>query len=166
MGFIYKLECNNTGEVYFGKSKSTEYRRLWGHKSSSNRCSSKAIIERGNYTWTVLENNVDVLELTNREHFYITNNECINKYIPFIEGNGLKERNKIACNRLYAENEEFRTRLKQYSKDYYATNREAIDKKRKEKLVCQCGGRHTRINTAKHQKTEKHQQYLISQASV
>lgn len=166
MGFIYKIECNVTGEVYYGQSADTVYNRFNHHKSKSNKCSSRTIIERGNYTWTVLENDVDVLQLRNREHFYITNNECINKYIPFIEGNGLKERNKIACNRLYAENEEFRTRLKQYSKDYYATNKKDINKRRKEKIVCPCGGRHTRINTSKHEKTEKHQKYLISQQSI
>jgi hypothetical protein len=132
----------------------------------SNKCISKRIIDRGNYTHTVLEDNIDVLQLTNREHFYITNNECINKYVPFIEGDGLRERNKIACNRLYAENEEFRNRLKQYSKDYYATNKEAIDIKRKAKHKCACGGRYTHINKLRHEESSIHKKYLISQENI
>lgn len=166
MGFIYKIECNVTGEVYYGQSADTEYNRFTHHKSKGNKCSSKTIIDRGNYTWTVLENDVDVLQLRTREHFYITNNECINKYIPFIEGSGKKERTKIACNRLYAENEEFRTRLKQYSKDYYVANKEEIEKKRKAKIKCECGGRYTHINRLRHESSLIHKKYLISQDST
>ena len=50
--FIYKLECNQTGEVYYGSSKNIT-NRIKEHKSDVNNCASKSIIERNDYTFNI-----------------------------------------------------------------------------------------------------------------
>lgn len=81
---MYKIVCNITGEVYYGHTVKTLAQRLSTHKAQSNRCTSKEIIDRGD--WEMIE--VEKYPCANkkqahaREGFWIRNNECVNKCIP------------------------------------------------------------------------------------
>lgn len=81
---IYKLVCNITNKCYIGSTCQTLPQRLKGHVYDSNRtklCSSKEIIDGGNYSIILLEefpcnsNN----ELLKKEYHYMDIIECINK---------------------------------------------------------------------------------------
>ena len=51
--FIYKLECNQTGEVYYGSTKYIN-RRINEHKNDYNNCASKRIIDRNDYIFNII----------------------------------------------------------------------------------------------------------------
>ena len=46
---FYEIRCNITDEVYFGKTTKILKERLSEHKKPTNSCTSKQIIERGDY---------------------------------------------------------------------------------------------------------------------
>lgn len=54
VGIVYSITCNLTGESYIGSTES-EYKRIAGHKTKTQKCSSKPIIDRGYYTYKRLE---------------------------------------------------------------------------------------------------------------
>jgi hypothetical protein len=45
-------------------------------------------------------------------------------------------------------------------KQYYEDNREKITQRMKEKLTCECGGVHSRMHKARHERSKKHQEYI------
>jgi len=120
-GKIYKIVCNETGEVYVG---STTYkylsRRLSAHKSpSSNTCSCKHIINRGNYDMVLIEhypcNSKD--ELHSRERYWIENTKCVNLNLPIATEEEHKQKRKD-----YRETH--KEEQKQWGHDWYENNKE------------------------------------------
>ena len=139
-GKIYKIECNITGEVYYG-STAIQYlcERIGRHKYSAknntdtSKTTSKQIINRGNYNYKIIEyypcNSKE--ELLARERWWIENNVCINKHIPL---------------RTQAE--------------YKEEHKEEIKSRKIEKLTCECGVIYARTNKARHIKSKKHQDFI------
>ena len=82
MGIVYKILCNETGECYIGSANTKKYYndRKYCHTNTKN-CSSKQIIDRGNYTFSIVEENIFInRELTIREQYWIdTSDHVINK---------------------------------------------------------------------------------------
>lgn len=80
-GKIYKIV--GSGLTYYGSTKDTLEVRLGNHKCYNNKCSSKQIIDLGDYEMILIELYPcnSRLELETREGYYIKNNECINKVI-------------------------------------------------------------------------------------
>lgn len=72
-------------------------------------------------------------ELHARERFYIDNNDCVNKNIPGRTAEEYKNDNKVK-----------------------------ISEQKKEKYDCNCGGKYTNQNKARHEKTTKHTNYVAS----
>jgi len=164
MGYVYKILCNVTSEVYIGSSKTEEcktggrkYYRLSGHKWG-NRCSSKTIIERGNYQFIILENNVENHLLREREHFYITNIQCVNRNVPYVEGDGRKDRNNKRSSESYQENKEEK---KEKSKENYYKNRTQIREKLNTKVLCDCGVEYSLGNKLRHHNSNRHKLYCV-----
>jgi len=87
VGTIYKLHCNITGEDYYGSTKWYP-NRISAHKCSTEKqlfkrqCKSRQILDRGNYTFSVLEE-CPIEELKPRERYYFENFPCINQIIPY-----------------------------------------------------------------------------------
>jgi len=81
---IYKI-IDLTGDLppYFGSTCQSLSVRMGGHRSKSNKCSSKQIIEKGknNYKCVLVENYSckNKEEQIKRESWFIENNHCINK---------------------------------------------------------------------------------------
>jgi hypothetical protein len=173
---IYEIVCNITNEKYYGSTTTTETRRLDSHKCKSNTCTSKQIIDRGSYTFNVIErlDNPTKLELLIKEKEYITRNECINKLIPAQTEEELKNNIKNGKVIYYKKNED---RLKEYGKEwyfknkektlgnvhkYYKKNRDLILLKNKEVIMCECGVNYTYGNKLRHQQSKKHINFIES----
>lgn len=90
-GFIYEIRCNYTNQCYYGSTKNFR-QRIYQHKNSKNT-SAKDIIERNNYTAKIIETIFykDKKELLIKEKNYIQNNDCVNKQLPIIHKEELKE---------------------------------------------------------------------------
>lgn len=156
MGKIYKITCNITGECYFGSTIKKPYNRLGIHKSGHNTTSSKQIIERDDYNYEVLErfyvDGAKDVKLLEREQYYITNNECVNKTIPLSTQHDWYIRNK--------------ERVKDKANQYYYDNREKkleYQKKHQRemgKYTCECGSVISKSNLPAHLKRQKHIKHL------
>lgn len=87
-GKIYRIVCNETGEQYIGSTTQTLAHRLAKHRNNAKipnqQCSSKQIIERGNYAIVLIEEcqceNKEQLE--RRERHFIETLDCVNRYVP------------------------------------------------------------------------------------
>ena len=155
-GKIYKIVCNTSGLTYYGSTVQPLYKRLYTHKNQLN-CSSKVIIEGGNYDISLVElfecNSKE--ELHSRERYFIENNKCVNKIIPtrtqkeWIEQNKdkIKEYREKNIDKIHIREKKYRDenpnikkeyrkenkdKLKEQSKLYYEKNKEYRKKYQKE----------------------------------
>jgi hypothetical protein len=155
-GKIYKIVCNITGDVYVGSTcEPILARRLAGHVSTykcwlngkSNNMTSFKIIANGNYDIVLIElfpcDTKDQLHA--RESHYTQNIQCVNR----IKNQGL-------LNALGGKNS--------YDKFYNDQNKEPIKEQRKQyrmqKSGCQCGGFYGINHKARHERTNKHKEYV------
>lgn len=134
-GIIYKIS-NKSGLQYFGSTISTLKKRLAKHKSKNNTCSSKNIINSGDYKCEVVlecyvNNKSELLKL---EQLFIKYNNCINKQAAYLS---LADKKKQTA-------------------EYYQKNREKIQEKKAEVLDCICGLTYTRSHKARHEKSQIH----------
>ena len=114
IGLIYCIECNETGEVYYGSTVRTLDERVKGHCAEIKRygngnkgghCESHVIINRRNYTSSVVKevNFNDKNELLWEERWAIeADPRAINKKKPIITENERIEL-EIICKRRYAK---------------------------------------------------------------
>ena len=147
LGKIYKIECNVTEKVYIGSTcEPTLARRLTKHLTNYKRylngtysyVSSFDVLQNRNYDIVLIEsypcNSKD--ELHSRERYHTNNIDCVNK----IKCQGMK--NELG--------------KKEYDKYNYEKNKDIINGKHD----CICGNSYTFGHKARHEKTQKHQQYL------
>ena len=81
---IYKITSyTNPDLVYYGHTSQTLAQRFASHKSTSNKTSSKKIIDLGDAVILLVENYPCQSEdqARAREGFYILNNPCVNKCV-------------------------------------------------------------------------------------
>mgnify|MGYP003634684959 FL=1 len=87
-GKIYQIVCNITGEVYIGSTKAYLTERMSKHLKENNMydCVSKRIIDRGDYTLSLIENYPcrNKSELRWRERYHTETMKCININRPII----------------------------------------------------------------------------------
>jgi hypothetical protein len=157
-GRIYKIYCNETAECYYGSTEQTLSRRLTKHKQNykcwkkgkSRYVSSYKIIERGNFTISLMEENdfenKDYMKA--RERHYIENNECVNKVVP-----------NRTTNEYYETNRE---KIIEEKKKYRDEHKVEIAEKRKQKITCECGSVICKGDKYKHLKTKKHLAHIAS----
>lgn len=164
-GKIYKIVCNITGETYYGH---TNYKylskRISNHRSDLNRwkrgvskkfCTSFSILERGDYTATLLEkypcSSKD--ELKAREQFYILNNKCVNMTVPLRTKKEYREATKEHIReRDKNYREANRDKLLKQKKEYYHQNKDKIN----EKVKCECGLSVCKSHIKRHQASKNH----------
>ena len=122
---IYKLVNDELNLTYYGSTCTALHKRLYQHKHKSNRCSSKIMFESGEVKIYLVElfPTENKILLTQRERYYIENNDCINKKIP---NRTKKEYDK----EYYIDNKE-KFRVK--NKNNYENNKDKISKRKKEK---------------------------------
>jgi hypothetical protein len=158
MGIIYKICCNFTNEVYFGKTKHEMNVRKTAHLSKGSKCISTQIISRGNFTFAILEENVENEILAEREHYYITNFDCINKNRPYVGNDDKGHRNNEYMKKRYADNKELYV---EKSKQNYESKKDIINEKKREKYTCECGAEpFNKGNLWRHLKSPYHLKYI------
>lgn len=155
-GKVYRVICNKTGKVYIGSTCSTLTKRLSEHKKSYKQWLKKTlnyntvfeIIEQENYNIILIEEypckNINQLEA--RERFFIESMLCVNKQIP-----GRTQKEYRADNR---------NTILQQKQEYREQNRDIINEKQKEKIKCVCGSIHNRSHKARHEKSNKHINFI------
>lgn len=163
---IYKLHCNITNEDYYGSTKWYN-NRISSHKCSTEKqmskrqCMSRQIIDRGNYTFSIMEEGVSSDDLKIRENFYFENYPCINKNPPYKSKEQLKE-----DRRLYSKQhpeikakyrDEHKKELVEKQMNRYLANKDEINEKRRQVIVCECGMETRTGHKARHEKTKSHQ---------
>lgn len=155
---IYRIVCNETGEIYFGKTIRTLQERLRLHISKLN-CTSRQIILRSNYGIEQINSTFDEEESVRLERYYIETFECVNERVPGRLEKEWREENK---EELKQKNKEWNELNPEYMKEYYEEHKEEISEKRKEQYTCECGSIFTICNKARHEKTQKHINYINS----
>ena len=182
-GKIYRIICNNTGNMYIGSTCCTLSRRLAQHKTEYNKGRKRAsydIIKEGNYQIVLIENvpcnNKE--ELLRKERYYIENMNCVNKKVPLRTKNEYYEDNKqyfLELNKKYQEtnknkitelNKQYRENNKDkisvLNKQYRENNKDKISEQRKKPFQCPCGSVVRKSSKALHIKSKKHLAYLES----
>jgi hypothetical protein len=142
-GKIYKLVCDNSPLVYYGSTIRTLKHRLWKHQYDYkiNRGKTSSILfDLGNVDIKLIKNFPcnSRNELLNEERLFI---EVFIKCFPF----------KIICNKnlpIRNETEKIQDAKAQYTKI---------------KIICECGGRYTKMNESHHRKSKKHLNFINSQ---
>jgi hypothetical protein len=116
---MYKIYCiidNTNDNVYIGKTKQKLYSRISVHRSDFKRgkyVSSHIILKNENWSYKLLEDDLDEYEAKIQEAFYIQNTDnCINeKRLKYGRGNADPEKMKTA-------NKEWVEKNKDHRKDY------------------------------------------------
>lgn len=186
---IYEIRCNETDEVYIGKTTKTLKERLSKHKYSDS-CTSKQIILREDYVMSEIDKCDTEEESIFLESYYIRNTDnCINRNIPgrtkqeWYEENKdeilerykiYSEQNKEKRKEYYEQNkDEILIRKKEYHeknkdkisekrKEYYEKNKDEINEKRKETYTCECGKISTIQHKARHERSQRHINFINS----
>jgi len=141
---FYKIVCFLSGMTYVGSTCLSLPIRLQKHENKYREYLKKKIPFHPSFT--ILKNDNYRIEL-------IESATCVDR----------KMRNTIEA--LYVLNEEaINTRqpdrdMKEYQHKYYIDNKEQIQQKKNELIICPCGGRYTRTHRARHLKTKKHIAY-------
>ena len=161
-GKIYKIIDNTNNNIYIGSTcEPTLALRLAKHKSKykqylkgnthANNMTSYKILENNNYSIILLEEysceTKDQLLL--RERYYIDNNICVNKCVPLRTNKEYNEENKEKIQKYRDDRKEIK---KEYDKKYREN--------KKEKYVCDCGGKYILKHKTTHQKSNKHLKFL------
>jgi hypothetical protein len=135
---IYRIVCNQTGEVYIGATVAPLWKRFSDHKSDAKCkercCMSKQIIDRGDcYIELVEEYPCETAkQLHSREREWIEKTDCINKCIPF-------------------KTEEEKGETKKKCRDKWNPIHNAMGP-----IQCECGGTYTYKHKTRHMETLPH----------
>ena len=157
MPITYCIVCNVTGEKYYGSTVQPLEVRMKRHKSKSNTCCSKQIIERGDYDIYQLSEYETELEAKMKEDWYIDNKECINQQRVCLTDEERKQYYKEYSKKYYEENKE---QIIEKSKQKYQENKEQINEKRKEKVECEfCKSIGRKDDLKRHQRSKKCKQF-------
>ena len=165
-GKNYKIICDENDLVYYGSTTVPLWQRIGKHRNDyklylqNKRKYISSCIEILKYKTHKIVLVEDFScerreQLVARERFWIENNICVNKYIPYRS----KEERKDIRNshtKVYFQDtkykESHRKEFREYSKKYREKNLDKI----KEVIICECGCQTTRQNLARHIKTQKH----------
>ena len=132
---IYKLVNDELNLTYYGSTCTALHKRLYQHKSKSNTSSSKIMFESGEVKIFLVElfPTENKILLTQRERYFIENNECINKTIPNRTKKEYYIDNKDKIKEYYLLNKEkIKQKNKGKIKEYYLLNKDKIKQKNKE----------------------------------
>lgn len=103
------------------------------------------------------ENNKEEIQQQRKEYREKNKEKIAQKDRKYYEEH--KEEKQKYDKEYYEQNKEKKI---EQAKIYYENNKEELDEKRKEKITCECGGFTVKSNLARHIKSKKHQEYLLT----
>ena len=180
MGMIYKLMSVHDPRVYVGQTTKSPKHRMRGHHCSYKQwlndnhgyMTSFDLLKYTDCTMEVLEENVPDEMLVEREGYWYSQFDCINKYVPGRSREEYRRDTKDVKSEYdrqrYRDNIDGRLEL---NKQYYQANRDTISEQKKQyreankdklnqKFECECGGTYTHGHRARHKKSKSHQLFL------
>ena len=171
---IYKICCNDTDvkDIYVG-STTNYYRRKQEHKKC---CNSSNGVKYNYNVYTFIRNNggwdnwsmveiekyeaKDKRELHTRERYYLELLKAtLNKVVPTrAHKESCKEYRDANKETLAIKRKEYRNNNKEKIKDYLEKNKDRKSKK----YMCDCGSTITHQHKARHNKSNKHKDFILS----
>lgn len=140
-GKIYKIICDDFDKIYIGSTVQKLGQRLASHKAKQC-CYSKELLTYPNVRIELIEqypcNSKEELRIREQHHISENRDICINNKNAYISKEDAKERNRL------------------HMIEYCKLNRDAINEKLREKMVCECGLKINKNHKVRHIKTEKH----------
>jgi len=161
-GKIYSIRSHQTDDVYIGSTTQSLAMRMAGHR----RAYKHSLKPNSTYitSFKIIQFKDAYIELV--EKYPCKCREELNKR----EGEIMRE-TKRCVNRCIAgrTRKQYRDEHKKQailrSKRYQEKNKEKIEKRRSQKLICDCGGKFRRDYKPKHERTKLHQKYIEHQIS-
>ena len=89
-----------------------------------------------------------------QKEYYEDNKDQIKEYFK-----QYRQANKERDKKYYEDNKD---KIKEYFKQYRQANKDKIKEKKNQKFICPCGGKYTKQNKARHDRSNKHKQYIES----
>ena len=159
-GKIYKITTIHHDLPYYGSTVMSLSKRLYNHritlKCGKNHASG-ILLKLGDCKIELVERYPcsSRKELSERENYYIENNECVNFRIAYVKD--MRERRKVHDKKHYEKN---RDKYLKIMSNYRKENKEKLYKRAGEKIECECGSKVRRSDIARHKKSKTHQNYL------
>jgi len=165
-GKIYKICSHNTNEIYIGSTCQSINKRMSNHRYDYNKhlkggkkeTTSYEILKHKDAYIELIElypcNNSK--ELSKREGYFIKTLKSINRCVAGQTKKEYYEKNKIKIDKYQKEY------MKEYSKKHI------MDKKKYDKLRtsisynCECGGKYRANSKKRHERSDKHNNYVLS----
>lgn len=124
-GMIYKIYNDSIPDkVYYGSTIQPLHKRLFQHKKWNNKCTSHILFPNAKIVLVEKFSCKDKIELEKRERFYIENNECVNKNIPYRS----EEEKKQLLKEWRINNKEYKSKK---DKEYRLKNDKKIKEQKK-----------------------------------
>jgi hypothetical protein len=166
-GKIYRIVSTVSTKQYIGSTIQKLNARMRQHKSFYNTNSKETESFELFHCDGVDNCRIELIEeypcsckkeLEERERYWIEKEDCINKIIPTRTDKEYYQANREQIiervKQYYIDNIDTK---KQYYKNRYAEKREQL----LEKLQCECGGKYTPASKRKHERTIKHQDFIL-----
>ncbi len=171
---IYKVVDNCHNECYYGSTIQPLSKRMGQHREKYHKYKNddfSYITVFSLFDKYGLENcKIELVEnyeckskeeLHQREAYYIKNNDCVNKFIPGRTKSEWREDNKEYLKEVkkedYINNKE---KVLERSKKRYEEKKEEIKEYRSEKIECECGSEYTKHHKKRHERTQKHINFI------
>jgi hypothetical protein len=170
-GKVYKIIHNQSNVIYIGSTFQDLKYRWSSHKSIFKTWSEKGETKRGISIYRYFEKYgvcnfkmvlIKEYEVCDRYHLQVYEQLWINKLRPCNEISPfslpMKKMRRILDAREHRK--KYPERVLAGSKSYREKNKEEIEAKKKQKIVCECGTYSTNGHLARHQRTPKHKEQL------
>lgn len=177
LGKVYKITCNDTGDVYYGSTKKhllssrkAEHKadvKRYDEGKKPRKCACYDIVKNNNFKIEIVEE-APLENLKQREKYYIQNFKCININNPLPTEEESKKK-KWETEKIRRQDPEKYAKHLQTFKDWYnKKNKTEYCKKRNEEyreknneiVECECGSHIVKYKLSIHYKTKKHLEFI------
>ena len=177
LGKIYKITCNDTGDVYYGSTKKhylcnrkSEHRadvKRYDEGKKPRKCACYNIVKNNNFKMEIVEE-APLENLKQREKYYIENFKCININNPLPTKEEAKKKKWETEKIRRQDPEKYAKHLQSYKdwynktggrKEYQDEYNKEYREKNSEIVECECGSCVKKYKLSDHYKTKKHLEF-------
>jgi hypothetical protein len=177
LGKIYKITCNDTGDVYYGSTKKhllstrkAEHKadvKRYDEGKKPRKCACYDIVKNNNFKIEIVEE-APLENLKQREKYYIENFKCININNP-LPTKEEAQKKKWETEKIRRQHPDVKAKHLQSYKDWYNKTggrkeyQDEYNKEYREKnseiVECECGSCVKKCRFKEHLKTKKHLEF-------